>query len=162
VLVGLIHNAIATTPLEVVVTSSKPLDVNLLELARVLAKSFVSLLPSGKALRYTWVVEASTRDRISKAPGVCGGRACIEGHRVRVLDIVAWHEHQGMSPDEIVSQVPSLTLADVHAALAYYFEHLEEIREEMRAERAEAEAVRRAHPSLVEAQLRREKVDATP
>ena len=67
-----------------------------------------------------------------------------------------------MSPDEIVSQVPSLTLADVHAALAYYFEHLEETREEMRAERAEAEGIRRAQPSLVEARLRREKAEATP
>ena len=38
VLVGLIHNAIATTPLEVVVANKKPLDVGLLELARVLAK----------------------------------------------------------------------------------------------------------------------------
>lgn len=103
-------------------------------------------------------MEASTEDRISRTPGVCGGKACIAGHRVRVLDVVVWHEHQGMSPDEIVSQVPSLTLADVHAALAYYFEHLEEIREEMRAERAEAEALRRTHPSLAEAKLPQEKV----
>ena len=120
------------------------------------------MMPGGNALGYAWVVEASGGGRISKTPGVCGGRACIAGHRVRVLDIVVWHEHQGLSPDEIVSQVPSLTLADVHAALAYYFEHLEEIREEMRAERAEVEAFRRTHPSLVEAELRREKVEATP
>lgn len=38
VLVGLIKSEIAATPLEVVVTSKKPLDVKLLELARVLAK----------------------------------------------------------------------------------------------------------------------------
>ena len=38
VLVGLIKSEIATTPLEVVVSSKKPLDVSLLELARVLAK----------------------------------------------------------------------------------------------------------------------------
>lgn len=60
-----------------------------------------------------------TKDRISKTPGVCGSKACIAGHRVRVLDIVEWHEHQGLTPDEIVSEVPSNTLADVHAALAY-------------------------------------------
>ena len=81
-------------------------------------------------------METPTGDRITKTPGVCGGRACIAGHRVRVLDIVAWHEHQGMTPDDIVSHVPSLTLADVHAALAYYFDHMAEIQEEMRAERA--------------------------
>ena len=73
-------------------------------------------------------METPTANRIAKTPGVCGGRACIAGHRVRVLDIVAWHEHQGMTPDDIVSHVPSVTLADVHAALAYYFDHMAEIR----------------------------------
>ena len=34
----------------------------------------------------------------------------------------------GMSPDEIVSQYPSINLSDVYAALAYYYDHLEEIR----------------------------------
>jgi uncharacterized protein (DUF433 family) len=89
----------------------------------------------------------SIEGRITRNPGVCGGRACIAGHRVRVLDVVVWHEHQGMSPDEIVSQVPSLTLADVHAALAYYFDHMEEIQAEMLAERTQAEEFRRTHPS---------------
>jgi hypothetical protein len=79
---------------------------------------------------------------------------------VRVLDVVVWHEHQGMSPDEIVTQVPSLTLADVHAALAYCFDHLEEIQAEMRAERDQAEEFRRTQASLVEARLRHEKAPA--
>jgi len=94
--------------------------------------------------------------RIAKTPDVCGGKACIAGHRVRVLDIVAWHEHQGMTADEIVSYVPTITLAQVHAALAYYFDHLEEIQQEMRDERERANEFRREHPSLVEAKLRRE------
>ena len=101
----------------------------------------------------------AAEDRITRTPGVCGGRARIAGHRVRVLDIVAWSEHQGMTPDEIVSHVPSLTLADVHAALAYYFDHLEEIQEEIRAEKALADEVRRNHPSLVEAKLRQERLE---
>lgn len=90
---------------------------------------------------------------------MCGGRARIAGHRVRVFDIVAWSKHQGMTPDEIVSNLPSLALADVHAALAYYFDHLEEIQEEMRAEKALADEVRRNHPSLVEAKLRQERLE---
>jgi uncharacterized protein (DUF433 family) len=53
---------------------------------------------------------AAATERITKTPGVCGGRACIAGHRVRVLDLVIWHEQQGLSPDEIVSQIPSITL----------------------------------------------------
>jgi uncharacterized protein (DUF433 family) len=104
-------------------------------------------------------METPTGDRIAKTPGVCGGRACIAGHRVRVLDIVAWHEHQGMTPDEIVSHVPSLTLADVHAALAYYFDHMAEIQEEMRSERELVEKFRGNHPSLVEAKLRQTRLE---
>ncbi len=38
-----------------------------------------------------------TTERITKTPGVCGGKACIAGHRIRVMDIVIWHEHMGMS-----------------------------------------------------------------
>jgi uncharacterized protein (DUF433 family) len=101
----------------------------------------------------------STEDRIGRTPGVCGGKACITGHRVRVLDIVGWHEHQGMTPDEIVSHFPTITLADVHAALAYYFDHIEEIQQEMRTERAFAEEFRRSNPSLLEAKLRPERLE---
>ena len=104
-------------------------------------------------------METPTGDRIAKTPGVCGGRACIAGHRVRVLDIVVWHEHQGMTPDDIVSHVPSLTLADVHAALAYYFDHMVAIQEEMRTERALVKEFRGNHPSLVEAKLRQARLE---
>src|SRR5271154_5062422 len=99
----------------------------------------------------------STQDRIVRTPGICGGENCIAGPPGRVLDIVVWHEHQGMTPDEIVSHIPSITLADVHAALAYYFDHIEEIQEEMRAERAFAEEFRRKNPSLLETKLRQER-----
>ena len=99
---------------------------------------------------------ASPGDRVTKTPGICGGRACVAGHRVRVLDIVVWHEHQGMTPDEIVSHVPSITLTDVHAALSYYFDHVDEIQQEMREEGAFVEEFRRDHPSLFEARLRSE------
>ena len=100
----------------------------------------------------------STEERIGRTPGVCGGKACIAGHRVRVLDVVAWHEHQGMTPDEIVSHIRTITLADVHAALAYYFDHMEEIQQEMRAERAFAEELRRKNPAVLEARLRQERI----
>jgi uncharacterized protein (DUF433 family) len=98
----------------------------------------------------------SPAERISRTAGVCGGKACIATHRVRVLDIVEWHEHQGMSPDEIVSNIPTISLADVHAALAYYFDHVEEIQQEMRAERAHAEEFRRTPPSVLAVKLRQE------
>jgi len=60
------------------------------------------------------------RIRIVSTPGICGGRPRIDGHRITVEDVVFWHERQGMTPGEIVADYPTLTLSDVHAALAYY------------------------------------------
>jgi uncharacterized protein (DUF433 family) len=76
------------------------------------------------------------RQHITKAPGVCGGRACIAGHRIRVMDIVVLHEMRGLSRDELVQTFPGLTPADIHAALAYFFEHVSEIQEEYRGDQA--------------------------
>ncbi|MGQ0634859.1 MAG: DUF433 domain-containing protein [Planctomycetaceae bacterium] len=45
---------------------------------------------------------------ITKTPGVCGGKACVAGHRVRVSDIVVSHEQRGYSPDEIVGMFPGI------------------------------------------------------
>ncbi len=61
-----------------------------------------------------------------------------------------------MTPDQIVCHVPTITLADVHVGLAYYFDHIEEIQQEMLEERAFAEELRRSHPSMLEAKLRQE------
>jgi uncharacterized protein (DUF433 family) len=59
-------------------------------------------------------------------------RAFIAGTRIRVQDIYALAEIQGKTPGEIVQALPSLTLAQVHAALSYYFDHREAIVQEMR------------------------------
>jgi uncharacterized protein (DUF433 family) len=65
--------------------------------------------------------------RIVRTPGTCGGKPRIDGHRIKVEHIAICHERMGMSPDEVVSAHPTLTLAQVHAALAYYFAHKDEI-----------------------------------
>jgi uncharacterized protein (DUF433 family) len=101
----------------------------------------------------------SSVDKIVKTAGVCGGKTRIAGHRIRVLDIVTWTEHQGMSADEIISHVPTLTLADIYAALAYYFDHIDEIQEEMKTERAFTDEVRRCHSSQLDSKLREERLD---
>lgn len=71
-------------------------------------------------------------NHIEKRPGVCGGRPCIAGHRIRVQDIVVLHEMRAMSPTEIIAQYPGTTLADVHAALVYYYDNELEIADELR------------------------------
>lgn len=73
------------------------------------------------------------KQRITKTPGVCGGRACIAGHRIRVMDIVVWHEQRGFSAARIVEELfPSITKADVHAALAYYYDNPDDIEKDFR------------------------------
>jgi uncharacterized protein (DUF433 family) len=62
-------------------------------------------------------------------------RAFIRGTRVRVQDIYALAELQGLSADEIVGALPHLSLAQVHGALAYYFDHREEILREVREDK---------------------------
>jgi len=99
-------------------------------------------------------------ERITKTLGVCGGKACIAGHRIRVMDVAIWYEHMGMSADEIVTAYPTITLSDVHAALAYYYDHIEEIREDIRREKEYAEEFRRTHPSVLELKLKKRDEDA--
>ena len=60
---------------------------------------------------------------IEVTPGVVGGKPRIAGTRIRVQDIVAMHIHQGESVESIVSQFPPLTPAEVHAALAFYYDN---------------------------------------
>lgn len=91
---------------------------------------------------------------ITKTPGTCGGRACIAGHRIRVMDIVVWHERRGYTPEEIVDMFPGITFADVHAAMAYYFDHREEIEADLRQEAETAESLRARFPSKLQEKLR--------
>jgi uncharacterized protein (DUF433 family) len=100
-------------------------------------------------------MSAVMTDRITRTPGVCGGKACIEGHRIRVMDIAIMYEHQGMSAEEIVEQYPSITLGDVHAALAYYYDNIEEIREDIRQNNEVAEMYRSQFPSKLKEKLNR-------
>lgn len=59
-----------------------------------------------------------------------GQRPVVAGTDIKVSQVASEHEHGGMSPDAIVDAHPHLTLADVHAALAYYYDHQDSIREE--------------------------------
>jgi uncharacterized protein (DUF433 family) len=92
-------------------------------------------------------------EHIEKTPDVCGGSARIAGHRVRVLDVVVWHELRGYAADEIVAMFPGITLADVHAALTYYFDHRQEIDDEFRRDEQAAKDLLARYPSKVHGKL---------
>jgi len=90
---------------------------------------------------------------IAVTPGVCGGKPRIAGRRVTVQNIAIWHERMGLSVDQIAADY-HLTLAEVHAALAYYFSHRDEIEQSIRDGQTLVDAMREAAPSLVALRLR--------
>jgi uncharacterized protein (DUF433 family) len=89
---------------------------------------------------------------IEATPGVLGGKPRIAGRRISVQNIAVWHEQMGISADEIAAEY-DLKLAAVYAALAYYFDHREEIDEAMRQGEEAVEAMRRQTPSLLRQKL---------
>jgi uncharacterized protein (DUF433 family) len=102
-----------------------------------------------------WTDPPLDRARIVSTPGTCGGRPRIDGHRITVEDVAVWHERMGMSPDEIVSAYPSLTLADVHGALAYYFENRERIDADIEAGKTFSEELKaKTGPSRLQERLK--------
>ena len=70
---------------------------------------------------------------ITKIPGVCGGKATIDGRRVRVMDIVVLHK-QGETPEQMLEAYDFLNLTQIHSALAYYYENSEEIDAQLKAD----------------------------
>lgn len=87
-----------------------------------------------------------TAAHITQTPGVCGGKPCIAGRRIRVQDIYIWHEINGISVDEIANQY-DLTLAQIYAALTYYFEHRDEIQSDIKESDALIESTKANYPS---------------
>jgi uncharacterized protein (DUF433 family) len=94
------------------------------------------------------------QQHIEIVDGAGGPKARIAGHRIRVQDVAVWHEKLGLSPDEIVEQHPEITLADVYAALAYYWDHRIEIEDAIAGERSFADELRKKTASPLMEKLR--------
>jgi uncharacterized protein (DUF433 family) len=91
---------------------------------------------------------------IVKTPGTCSGQARVAGTRIKVKHICTWVEKMGQSPAQVVAEHPQLSMAAVHAALAYYWSHQEEIQRDIEAEdRLVAELKAKAGPSRLQENL---------
>ncbi len=100
------------------------------------------------------------RVRIVSTPGTCGGKPRINGHRITVKHIVLDHQREGLSPDEIVSAYPSLSLSDVYAALAYYHDHRADIDADIKADDEHWAEVERQNPGRLIDRLKQRKAHA--
>lgn len=78
-------------------------------------------------------------------------RPVVAGTDIKVSQIASESEHLGMTPDEIVEAHPHLTLADVHAALMYYYDHQVDIRADWQKERDLIAEMRVRHPGRLSA-----------
>lgn len=71
-------------------------------------------------------------------PKVRGGRPIIAGTGLRVSDIAAWHTFGGQTAEELAVNF-GLNLAQIYAALSYYYAHKDEIDQEIRSNTEEAD-----------------------
>ena len=79
---------------------------------------------------------------ITQTPGIFGGRPCIAGTRVTVRRIVGEYR-AGYTPEEIQTQLPHLTMAQILAALTYYHANREAMDEAIAADQAEEQRLER-------------------
>lgn len=66
-------------------------------------------------------------------PERCGGQAVVAATRIRVATILTCYR-LGMGIEEITQQYPSLKPSDVHDALAYAYDHIDEIESDLAAD----------------------------
>ena len=74
---------------------------------------------------------------IDRDPAIRGGRPKVAGTGLTVSRIAGWYE-MGMSPEGIAPEYPHLSLAQVHAALAYYHANRDSIDADLAQEEAAA------------------------
>jgi uncharacterized protein (DUF433 family) len=77
----------------------------------------------------------------------CGGQPVVAGTRIRVATILGCYR-QGMSVEEIVQQYAPLKPADVHDALAYAYDHIDEIEAALAADQEAVVKAKRKHDGL--------------
>jgi uncharacterized protein (DUF433 family) len=98
------------------------------------------------------------RKHIEIVDGYGGPVAKIVGHRVNVSHIAMYHEEEGWSPEEIVKQLPTITLADVHAALAFYYDNPEMMEAERSADERFYDELKERYPSRLHEMLQQRRV----
>lgn len=97
-------------------------------------------------------MELALDKHIEATPGTRGGKPRIAGTRITIEDIVLMHLRLGQSLIEIAGKY-DLPLAAVHTAMAYYYDHQDEIDRSLEEDEAFAEAFRRHNPSRLQEKI---------
>lgn len=67
---------------------------------------------------------AELAERITIDPEQCGGRPCIRGMRIRVMDVLDLLA-DGLSKEQILGEMPDLEAEDIYASLRFAIRHLD-------------------------------------
>lgn len=79
---------------------------------------------------------------IETRPEIRQGRPCLAGTGITVHRVAGWYK-LGLSPEEIAENVGDVSLAQVHAGLAYYHANQEQIEADLTADLVAAENLER-------------------
>ncbi len=91
-------------------------------------------------------------DHIETTIGTRGGKPRISNTRIAIADIVLMHRRLGRALEEIAGTY-DLPLASVYAAMAYYYDHKDEIDQSLDQEESLAEAFKKNNPSRLREKL---------
>jgi uncharacterized protein (DUF433 family) len=94
-------------------------------------------------------------EHIEIVQGAGGPKPRIKGTGIRVKDVVDWQRDLGWSVSKIVEEFPHLTPAGVYAALAYYWDHRDELDRTWAEQDAIDQAYMRQHPSPLREMVKR-------
>jgi uncharacterized protein (DUF433 family) len=83
---------------------------------------------------------------VVRTPGILGGKPHIRGHRVGVHRVAGWWK-RGLSIEEIGEELPTLSYAEIFAALAYYHLNKAEIDGYLEEERAVCRELKSQKPA---------------
>lgn len=83
------------------------------------------------------------QSHIVQDDGICGGQPRIAGTRLKVQHIALEYDRLGWTPDQICDAHPEISLAEVHAAISYYYDHKEEIDQAIREDTEFVERLRK-------------------
>ena len=84
------------------------------------------------------------------------GTPTIAGTTMKVVELVMAHQAYGWSPAELHFQFPHLSLGQIHAALAYYWDHKDQLDADIDQRSKYVEQARQdAGPSAIKAKLSR-------
>ena len=70
------------------------------------------------------------------------GAATIEGTNTKIIELIQEIYAHGWSPEEIHFQHPRLSLGQIHSALAFYHDHIEDFQAEMQHRLEKVETIR--------------------